>query len=118
MSWPVVLFGLCGGALATYLLARLKNHHQTKKEPPPAAPPPKIEVDVFIRPANFFSSSTLGLGPCLCDECQAAELEFAAIKEELEQRMEHFDASRSASTVDYRRLEFLRWLVQHNRMSL
>jgi hypothetical protein len=121
MSWTVVLFSVCGGALATYFVARATKHHQPKKvEPPPAPPAPsKIEVDVVIRPAGFFSApGSLGLANCGCEECLAAELEFAAMKEEYQQIMKQFDASRSASTeVDPRRLEYVRYLVQTKRLS-
>jgi hypothetical protein len=115
MSWTVVLFGVCGGALATYFVARVTKHHQPKKvEPPPA--PPKIEVEVHLRPAGFFSPA-LPLANCGCEECIAAELEFAALKEEYQQYMEKFDASRSASTLDQSRLEYVRYLVQTKRLN-
>lgn len=118
MPWTLVVFSIGGGALATYLVARSMNRRQPKKvEPPPEPAPPKIEVDVFIRSADFFSLSS-GLVSCGCDECISADLEFAAMKEEFMKRMEQFDASRSASTeVDPRKLEYVRYLVQTGRLS-
>jgi hypothetical protein len=106
MLWNVGI-ALLGGVFATILVARLLNRRQVV---PPA--PQKVEVDVHLIPSSDFFHP-----PCLCHaEFSEADPEMADMLDELARRMQQFDASRSAS-IDTRRLEYVRYLVQTKRLS-